>query len=399
MKNKTKFILIIIAAIVAVILISGRVEQEKTEQPSAEIEQTDELKTAVETTTQFGQDYIHIAGYVKSGKDLLDDQGAKYDIVYTSNIDAETAKKLKERNPGMIILYQGPANYMFDSAIPIIEATTGKKITDEFWLKDKKGSRCGWGMTELGLPELWAIDIRKPENIEIIALFYANILKYQPHYEGVFFDVIEEKSRCDSISDADWIRRTVELLKVVREKLGDKIILTNSGWNYNTETPYLQYINGYSMESFLSGAAGFNEGLETVNLVLEKTREPHVLIYTVYSENTVTKQPVDIKNMRLALTLSLLNDNTYLSYDNKMEDVGVVLWQKEFSAELGKPLGKYYQKDNAYWREFENGIVVSSPYSDVAVVFEREYTDVTTGKTSNSFTIEKGDGRIFIKSG
>ena len=152
------------------------------------------------------------------------------------------------------------------------------------------------------------------------------------------------------------------------------------------------------MESFLSGAAEFDEGLETVDLVLDKTLEPHILIYTVYSENTVTKQEVDPKNIRLALTLSLLNNNTYLSYDSKMEDIGSVLWQQEFSAEIGNPLGLYYEKDGAYWRDFENGVVVSSPNVNVNVVFDVDYVDVTTGETTKSFTVEEGDGRIFILS-
>jgi hypothetical protein len=283
---------------------------------------------------------------------------------------------------------------MFDSAVPTIEATTNMDVTDDFWLKDTEGERCGYGWT----PEMWAIDISKSENIEIIATFFSNVLQYQPQYDGLFFDVIEEHSRCNSISDSEWVEHTTEFLKSVRDKIGDKIILTNSGFNYNTNTPYLQYLNGYAMESFLSGAAEFDEGLSTVDLVQDKTLEPHYLIYTVYSENTVTKESVDIKNMRLALTLSLLNNNTYLSYDNKMEEIGSVLWQQEFSAELGEPLGPYYEKDNAYWRDFENGVVVSSPDADVNVSFDVNYTDVTTDQMAKSFTIETGNGRIFIKS-
>ena len=381
MKNKLKIIGIISLAI---FLLSGCVQQTCTNK---------EADTQPDKT-QILLDYPHIAGYVKNGEDLFNVEEAKYDIVYSSNIDQETANKLKERNSDTIILYQSLVNYMFDSAISIIEATTGIEITDKFWLKDSQGQRCGYGWT----PEMWAIDIRESENIEIISLFYSNILKFHPQYDGLFFDVVEERSRCDTISDSEWIEQTAELLKAIRNKVDDKIILTNSGYNYNINTTYLQYLNGYAMESFLSGAADFDEGLETVELVLEKTIEPHFLIYTVYSENTVTKHQIDPKNMRLALCLSLLNNNTYLSYDNKMEDIGEVLWQQEFSAEIGEPLGPYYKKDNAYWREFETGIIICSPDTNITINFDEEYIDITTNETSNSFSLENGDGRIFIKN-
>ena len=366
-----------------------------TAEPTALITPTAE-PTATITDEILHQTYPHIAGYVKDGKDLLQIQESNYDIVYSSNIDEDTAQELKQRNQDIIILYQGPVNYMFDSAILIIEATTGKEITDEFWLKDVEGDRCGWGMNEIGLPELWAVDITKDENIETMASFYANILEYQPQYEGLFFDVIEEFSRCDSVADSQWVSQTTMLLKAVREKIGDKIILTNSGFNYKTNTPYLQYLNGYAMESFLSGAAGFDEGLETVDLVLEKTLNPHILVYTHYGENTVTKETVPISNMRLALCLSLLNDNTYLHYDSKMEDIGNVMWQPEFGARLGQPLGEYYEKDNAYFRDFENGVVVCVPHTDIEVIFDVEMTDITTDTTSTTFNIAEGDGRIYI---
>lgn len=49
------------------------------------------------------------------------------------------------------------------------------------------------------------------------------------------------------------------------------------------------------------------------------------------------------------------------------------------------------------WREFENGVVVCSPYTDVKVLFKEEYVDATTGARSKTFTVERGDGRIFVK--
>jgi hypothetical protein len=378
MKNQFKLIGIIVFSI---FLLSGCLQQTDNTQP--------ENPSDGQTQSSFP----HLATYVYNGQDLLNFEEAIYDIVYSTDIDQETAEALKERNSDMIILYQSPVSYMFDSAIPVIEATTGINITDDFWLKNTNGQRCGYGWT----PEIYAIDLNNPENIEIVSQFFSNVLEYQSQYDGLFFDVLEEHSRCDAMNDSEWSEKTAQLLDAIRQKVDDKIILANSGYNYNSETPYLPYLNGYAMESFLSGAAGYDEGLETVELVLEKTLEPNYLIYTVYSENTVTKQDLGSKNMRLALTLSLLNDNTYLAYEQSLEEVGSILWQQEFSAALGSPKSTYYEMENAYWREFENGVVISSPYFGITAIFDEEYyIDATTGEASNSYEIEKGDGKVLI---
>lgn len=87
-----------------------------------------------------------------------------------------------------------------------------------------------------------------------------------------------------------------------------------------------------------------------------------------------------------------------ITFEGKQpRDHGQAWWFPEYDAELGEPLGKYYKKDDGYYREFENGIVVCSPVSDIIVIFDEEYTDITTNIKSTSFTIAKGDGRIFIK--
>ena len=100
--------------------------------------------------------------------------------------------------------------------------------------------------------------------------------------------------------------------------------------------------------------------------------------------------------MRLGLTLSLLFDNTYFAYDFGPRDHGQAWWYSEYDVELGEPLGEYYEVDGAYWREYENGYVVSAP-DGASVSFSEELTDATSGVKSTSFIIEAGDGRIFTR--
>ncbi|MBU0461172.1 MAG: hypothetical protein KJ574_01160, partial [Nanoarchaeota archaeon] len=95
--------------------------------------------------------------------------------------------------------------------------------------------------------------------------------------------------------------------------------------------------------------------------------------------------------------LSMLNDNTYFTYDFGPRDHGQAWWFQEYDVDLGRPSGKYHKKDDAYFREFEKGLVVSAPYSDISINLDEQMKDATTGVRSDSFTIEKGDGRIFVR--
>ena len=64
--------------------------------------------------------------------------------------------------------------------------------------------------------------------------------------------------------------------------------------------------------------------------------------------------------------------------------------------DLGKPLGPYYQKGDAYFREFEKGVVVAAPYSDTTVALESPHADLTSSAVETEFEISGGDGRVFV---
>jgi hypothetical protein len=151
---------------------------------------------------------------------------------------------------------------------------------------------------------------------------------------------------------------------------------------------FSEYFDGYLMENFLGTQLnmGFDDGLRAAD-------SHYIVIYGVDTDDTGIK---DMNRMRLGLTLSLLNDNTYFAYDFGPRDHGQAWWFPEYDADLGQPLGEYYEKDNAYFRDFENGIVVSSPNSEVNVSLGENHTDISTGTKSTSFTINKGDGRILL---
>jgi len=324
-----------------------------------------------------------------------------YDFVMTAFFTPEEAKKIRAQSPNVKLLAGLSLNWVWDNKGWMKFLTTvanyGKKrpikIKEDMYLRRPDGKRCafGWASGAWGHEEIYAMDPRNSDWVEFIVSFYKTILD-QPQHDGIIVDMVVEKQWwCpDAISDKEWLQATKAIMAAV-DLLNkeNKLVIFNAGKDLSDIDEYSEFFDGYVMENFLGNQCKttFNDGLKAAN-------DKYMVIYAVDTDDTGRK---DLKKMRLGLTLSLLKDNTYFTYDFGPRDHGQAWWFSEYDADLGKPLGRYYKKDNAYWREFEKGIVISSPYSSISVSFEEEYTDITTMHNSKSFRIENGDGRIFIK--
>ena len=159
----------------------------------------------------------------------------------------------------------------------------------------------------------------------------------------------------------------------------------NSGRSLENIYEYIDYFDGYLMENFMGDQlkSTFTQGLETAD-------SGYTVIYAVDTDDT---GEVNLTKMRLGLTLSLLYNNTYFAYDFDPRDHGQAWWYPEYDVTLGAPLGECYEKYGAFWREVDGGIVVTAPLG-VQVHFV-EYINVSTNATSQNFTVEPGDGRIY----
>ncbi len=122
----------------------------------------------------------------------------------------------------------------------------------------------------------------------------------------------------------------------------------------------------------------------------------YTVIYAVDTDDTGQQ---DMSKMRLGLVLSLLTDNTYFAHDFGPRDHGQAWWFDEYDVELGEPLSPYYQEGEAYYREFEKGVVVAAPYSGTTVTLDTPHTDVTSGDTATEFQVQSGDARIYVRAG
>jgi hypothetical protein len=170
----------------------------------------------------------------------------------------------------------------------------------------------------------------------------------------------------------------------------DKPVVFNSGRDITDIDAYGEFMDGYLMENFMGEylKSNFEDGL----------RAAETGYFVIYAVDTDDSGRRDLNKMRLGLVMSLLNDNTYFTYDFGPRDHGQAWWFREYEVDLGKPLGQYYRQEDAYYRDFEKGSVVASPYYDTTVTFDSAYIDITSGDVASTFHISNGDGRIFLKA-
>ena len=397
---------ILLGALLIALLISGCAQEAAAPEiiPGTEIPEPEGQPSEPpgEEPVEVGKQYPEIASWLAKKEEIID-SGKPYSLVMTAWFTPEEAARVKSQNPDAKLLAGLTTNWVLDNEgwMTFLEtvASYGREepleVKESMYLKNPDGSRCafGWESEEWGHGEIYAMDPRDPGWRELVLSFYRNALE-QPQHDGIIVDMVTERQWwCpEAISDEEWMEATKEIMRELEElNAENKLVIFNAGLEFSDIDEYGEFMDGYVLENFLGEwGADYAAGLEAAN------NSRYIVIYAVDTDDTGEK---DMERVRLGLTLSLLNDNAYFAYDFGPRDHGQAWWFPEYDADLGEPLGEYYKKDGAYWREFEEGVVVSSPYANTSVVFEEDHADVTTGISSKNFVVGEGDGRIFIKSG
>ena len=377
---------VLVVAFVGMVLLSGCSEEEeqggkKIDAPKIEEYSTDHV-------------YPKVASWLAKKDEILS-SGKPYSLVMSGWFTPEEADQMRSQNPEALLLAGLTVNWVYDEGgwKRFLETVAGSEITEEMYLKKKNGERCpfGWASESWGHSEIYTMDPRNTEWVELITSFYGTVLD-QPQHDGIIVDMVTERSWCPgAITDEEWVEATRKIMAQIAElNTEDNLIIFNAGRDLSEIDAYSEYMDGYLMENFLGDGFGasFEEGLRAAD-------DGFIVIYAVDTDDTGKK---DMERMRLGLTLSLLSDTTYVTYDFGPRDHGQAWWFPEYDAKLGAPQGRYYTRDDAYWREFEHGVVVASPHSETTISFEDEHVDLSTGVLSKIFEVEEGDGRIFILS-
>jgi hypothetical protein len=395
------FIAILVAATALLVAVSGclGVACSCPNGDGANGDNSDNVDNGDDVTAQ----YPKIASWLAK-KDEIIDSGKSFSLVMSAWFTSEEVDSIKAQSPHAKLLAGLTVNFVWDNEgwMTTLEtiASYGREepleITESMYLRTSGGQKCpfGWASEEWGQEEIYAMDPTSNEWVELVTSFYENVLE-QPQHDGIIVDMVIENPIVywpDAISDDDWVEATKSIMAEIDElNTEDKLVIFNAGREFADIDEYGAFMDGYVMEGFLNGSWGAD-----YDMGLEATEGPYVVIYAADTDDTGVQ---DLNRMRLGLTLSLLNDNTYFTYDIGPRDHGDAWWFPEYDVDLGQPSDARYVKDGAYWRQFEKGVVVSSPDVDVQVVFSDEHTDVTTGTTSTTFSVQAGDGGIFIAEG
>lgn len=394
-------ILIPVIIIGVIVLVSDQTQdtgEEQTQDTETPQEPEPPTETPVEDEPEEAADYPKIASWLAKKEELIESK-KPFDLVMSAWFTPEEATQLKANNPDALLLAGLTTTWVYDNegwmsfltTVANYGHDTPIEITEEMYLHDESGERCGfgWASEEWNQEEIYAMDPRNTDWVELIVSFYGNVLA-QPQHDGIIVDMVVEKQYwCPTIGDEEWMEATTAIYETIAElNTGDKLVIFNAGARLTDIDAYSDYFDGYVMENFMGDQlqTSYSEGLEAGD-------SPYIVIYAVDTDDTGV---IDHNKMRLGLTLSLLFGNTYFAYDFGPRDHGQAWWYSEYDVELGEPLGEYYEVDGAYWREYENGYVVSAP-DGASVSFSEELTDATSGVTSKSFIIEAGDGRIYTR--
>ena len=384
----------IFVGILAIVLIIGVFMQSNGVEPETPNQNTTD--DPVSETVRASR----IASWLAKKGDLIA-SGKPYDLVMAGWFSPDEAVQLRENNPDVILLAGLSCTWIWDNQgwmdFLITVASYGQDepfvITEDMYLHNQTGGRCafGWASEEWQQEEIYGMDPRNSDWVELILSFYENVID-QPQHDGIIVDMVVEKQYwCpNAITDEEWLNSTKDIYKKLKElKTEDKLVIFNAGGTLEDINEYSDYFDGYLMENYLGTQmkTNFTDGLEAAD-------SDYIVIYNVDTDDTGV---VDVNRMRLGYSLSLLNDNTYFTYDFGPRDHGQAWWYPEYDVKLGDPKGEYYMRENAYWREFEKGYVVAAPVG-AQITFTSLVTDVTNNQTSTSFTITEGDGRIYLKT-
>ncbi len=322
-----------------------------------------------------------------------------YALVMSGWFTPEEAAQIKSFSPDALLLAGLSVNWVwanndwmtFLTSVASYGKTTPFTINETMYLRKPDGSKVtfGWASEEWGHEEIYAMDPRNEQWINLITSFYKNVLD-QPQHDGIIVDMLVEVSWSpETISNEEWITSTRSIFPRIDElNTSDKLVIFNSGRDLSEIDAYGDFMDGFLMENFMGGQlrSTFEDGLNNA-------ANGYIVIYAVDTVDTGEKDP---NKMRLGLVLSLLNDNAYFTYDFGPRDHGQAWWFSEYDVTLGKPLGNYYLKNGGYYRNFEKGIVVAAPNSEITVSFNTEYVDVSSGIRNTVFQVSAGDGRIFL---
>lgn len=208
---------------------------------------------------------------------------------------------------------------------------------------------------------------------------------YSVNYDGLFIDsaeheldskwpIPEMESLVENYSNEDWVICLRNAFAHIKAKMPDKTVIFNGLHRGSADAvESLEYVDGGFHEEFLySWYRGNEEGYfgkqNWISIIetIEKVKESKIIRLLSSPRGSKLDDIIKTRMFILGSYLLVSNENVYISFnDHDLKDqeewFDGIPRLPEFDIRLGKPLGAYYEKDDIYIREFEDGLVIVNP--------------------------------------
>jgi hypothetical protein len=233
-------------------------------------------------------------------------------------------------------------------------------------------------------------------------------------------------SECDNPGgsfDTAWNTGINNLAAGVRAKLGDKLIVGNTGGAPGSQGPYLNggMIEGVDQDGtnpFVGDPASNFSALPFYNAWMDAGHSPATFIFlgTTYNDLPLENVRTNYRAVRYLLALALMRDSFFAYDDYAPPNYGhqTTWWYDEYdnagagTGYLGYPKGPATFSNGVYRRDFDHGIsLANTNATNVTVSLERTYKkiagtqapSVNDGSMVTSVTLGAKDGIILLDTG
>jgi hypothetical protein len=190
----------------------------------------------------------------------------------------------------------------------------------------------------------------------------------------------------------------ISLIQKIRRSIGDDaLIMVNA--NDRKVTRSAKLINGLFMECYRSATpADWERIKETLLWAEANVQSPRINCLETWFQTSRD----DLARMRATTTLVLTLSNGYCLFSdpNPLPTPDHSHnWYQFWNRSLGKPTERGRAlPDGSYQRRFTNGIVVYNPSGNMPVNIQlaKTLTAVSTGTVGKRFTVQAGDGDIYL---
>ena len=292
---------------------------------------------------------------------------------HSINAGREVRKILHARNPDIVLLAELRYRDAHRSHIP--DGHT-------WWMKQNGKPVVGW------------------EEGGYFLLDFAN-LAYQEHIarqaKTVMATGLVDGIMLDWWDDDD---DRISLLKNIRKAIGnDALILVNA--NDRKVPRSAKYINGLFMECYKTASPDdWKRITDTLIWAEANVQRPRINCLETWFEKSRSDYALMRATTTLVLTMSdgycLFSDPNPLPTPDHSHN-----WYPFWDCKLGKPTEKGRNlPDGSFQRRFTNGLAVYNPLGNkpVTIQLAKPHTTVSTGTAGKRFTLQSGDGDIYLSA-